>query len=112
MTTNWRATGISDRFIKEVVAYCSNHTAITRVVLFGSRARGDHSDRSDIDLAITTVNCSHTEQNLIALAVEEMTTPSKIDILFTNRLQKEKLLANINKEGMIIYEQGQAVRKA
>jgi uncharacterized protein len=112
MTAEWHATGISERFIKEVVAYCTNHTAINRVVLFGSRARGEQSNRSDIDLAITTVNCSHSEQNLIAQAIEEMTTPSKIDILFTNRLQKEKLLANINKEGMIIYEQGQAVRKA
>ena len=112
MTTEWHATGISERFIKELVTYCTNHTLINRVVLFGSRARGEHSSRSDIDLAITTINCSHSEQNLIAQSIEEMTTPSKIDILFTNRLQKEKLLANINKEGMILYEQGEAVRKA
>ena len=112
MTTDWHTTGISERFIKELLDYCSNHPKITRVVLFGSRARGDHSNRSDIDLAITTQNCSHTVQNLISQEIEDMTTPYKIDILFTDRLQKEKLLFNINQEGVIIYEQGEAVRKA
>ncbi|MGY0694623.1 nucleotidyltransferase domain-containing protein [Virgibacillus sp. FSP13] len=45
-------TGISQRFIDELLAYCSSNSLIKKVVLFGSRARGDFHLRSDIDLAI------------------------------------------------------------
>lgn len=36
------------RFFRQIVSL----PFVSRVVLFGSRARGDHHDRSDIDLAV------------------------------------------------------------
>jgi len=41
-----------------------------------------------------------------------MSTPLKIDVVFMDRLKKEKLISNIIKEGVIIYEQGKALREA
>ena len=66
---------------------------------------GDYHRSSDIDLAVFTKRISHTEQNLIEHAINEMSTPLKIDVVFMDRLKKEKLISNIIKEGVIIYEQ-------
>ena len=41
-----------------------------------------------------------------------MSTPLKIDVIFMDRLAKEKLISNIRKEGVVIYEQGKALREA
>lgn len=112
MDIQWNATGISNRFIGELQDYSSKKDQIEKVVLFGSRARGDHQRSSDIDLAVCTRNSSHTGQNLIEQAIIEMSTPLKIDVVFMDRLTKEKLIFNIRKEGVAIYEQGKALREA
>ncbi|WP_100011803.1 nucleotidyltransferase domain-containing protein [Lentibacillus sediminis] len=112
MGTSWESTGISTRFINELQSYCANNDQIEKVVLFGSRARGDFQSSSDIDLAFFTINSSHSQQNLIAQFIDELPTPLKIDVAFMDRLSKEKMIFNIQKEGVVIYEQGKALREA
>lgn len=112
MGTNWNKTGISNHFVSELQSYCSKNNLIEKIVLFGSRARGDYRRTSDIDLAVVTTKSSHTQQNLIEQAIHEMSTPLKIDVIFMDRLSKEKLIFNIREEGVVIYEQGKALREA
>ena len=38
--------------LSEIIEISKKHSEINKVILFGSRARGDNGDRSDIDLAI------------------------------------------------------------
>ncbi|MCQ6275927.1 nucleotidyltransferase domain-containing protein [Bacillus sp. V3B] len=108
----WNETGISKRFISVLQSYCLKKDHIDKILLFGSRARGDYHRSSDIDLAVFTKESSHTQQNLIEQAINEMPTPLKIDVVFMDRLNKEKLISNIRKEGIVIYEQGKALREA
>ncbi|WP_170008115.1 nucleotidyltransferase domain-containing protein [Bacillus fonticola] len=91
MTLHWKATGTSQRFIDELLEYCQRNDSIDKVVLFGSRARGDYHRASDIDLAVFTVTCSHTQQNLIEDAINEMSTPLRLDIIFPDRIKKRKV---------------------
>lgn len=112
MTFDWQKTGIYKRFIDELSDYCSTHPSIEKLMLFGSRARGDFQQTSDIDLAIYTRNATHTEQHLIEQTIQEMVTPLKIDVVFTDRLTNEQLISNILQEGLVAYEQGEALRKA
>ncbi|SDC20324.1 nucleotidyltransferase domain-containing protein [Shouchella lonarensis] len=107
MTSLWRKTGISTRFVSELQHFCAQHEHIDKVILFGSRARGDYRRTSDIDLAIVTKPISHSTQNLIAQAILDIPTPLKIDITFVDRLRKEALLTRIQKEGVVVYGQGQ-----
>lgn len=108
----WNETGISKRFIDELRFYCITNNQIDKILLFGSRARGDYRAASDIDLAVFTKQVSHTQQNLIEHAISELSTPLKIDLVFINRLRKVKLISNIRNEGEVIYEQGKALREA
>ncbi|MBB6450053.1 hypothetical protein HNR44_002031 [Geomicrobium halophilum] len=111
MQAYWRETGISKRFIHELQRYCARNHRIEKIVLFGSRARGDYHKSSDIDLAIFTINSSHSQQNLMEQSIYELPTPLKIDVVFISRLSKEKMISNILKESVVIYEQGKALRE-
>lgn len=42
---------IPDRVIREIIAF-SKECNIRKVILFGSRVRGTHTERSDIDIAV------------------------------------------------------------
>lgn len=82
--------------IKELAAMYD----IKKVVLFGSRARGDYRDRSDIDLAVLGGKI-----DLFSLAVEEDTsTLLKYDIVNLDGPVQRELLDSIEKEGILLYE--------
>jgi len=76
---------------------------IARILLFGSRARGDNAPRADVDLAIDAPDLSDEEWQRIEELAEEADTLYKIDCV---RLQKvpDALKENILRDGKVLYE--------
>lgn len=76
-------------------------TVPQRLVLFGSRARGDNHPRSDIDLAI--YGMPERQQASFYFAVEEeLQTLLKFDLVHITQHTSPALLQNIQKDGVII----------
>ena len=44
--------GLKDSLLREIIALAQKYN-LSSVTLFGSRARGDYRERSDIDLAVS-----------------------------------------------------------
>ncbi|HEX6015950.1 MAG TPA: nucleotidyltransferase domain-containing protein [Geminicoccaceae bacterium] len=67
------------------VAWLTNRLAaipsVERVVLFGSRARGDHRPRSDIDLAVEAPEASTEDRARMVELVEDAPTLLAIDLV-------------------------------
>lgn len=73
---------------------------IGKVILFGSRARGDNKEKSDIDLAVTGGNVTG-----FRLAVDdEVRTLLMFDVVNLDEPVKKLLLQSIGREGVILYE--------
>lgn len=100
---------LPERFLSELTNYCVTDPSIEKIVLFGSRARGDFNKRSDIDIALYTTNITSSEQNMIEDKILSIPTHLKIDIVFFDRLTKDKLVNNIERNGVILYERTEAV---
>lgn len=99
METYFLNTGIRINIIEEIKSFAIKHD-IRKVILFGSRARGDYKERSDIDLAITGGN-----GDLFTLDVDEYTsTLLMYDIVNLDKSVQKELLESIQREGLIIYE--------
>lgn len=82
--------------IKDLAIKCG----VEKVILFGSRARGDNKERSDIDLAIEGGNAA-----LFAVeAEEEIQTLLMFDIVDLGGFVQDELRQSIEREGKIIYE--------
>ncbi len=92
-------TGIKEQVLLEIRDLANTHH-IQRVLLFGSRARGDFSPTSDIDLAI-----EGGDYVSFTLDVEETTsTLLKFDVVNLNGPVQPELLDSIQKEGIVLYE--------
>ena len=87
--------------IKEIAAKFD----IEKVILFGSRARGDHSKTSDYDIAILGKDIPLVDQALLREAMEEINTLKKLDVVFIDEDSDKELAENIRSEGVVIYEQ-------
>lgn len=72
-----------------------------KFVMFGSRARGDYKNNSDIDIAIYG-NITREEEIRIRNEFDKIDMEYMIDIIFISKIEKEELLENINKEGVLI----------
>lgn len=93
------AFGLSDALIREIIAIADAH-GIDRVILFGSRARGDYRETSDIDLAVTGGDIDG-----FAVDIEEDTnTLLKFDVVNLNGSVQDDLRRSIEREGRIIHE--------
>lgn len=92
-------TGIKPKVIEEIIDFAIKY-GIEKVILFGSRARGDYRLRSDIDLAITG-----GDKVRFSLDVDDETsTLLKYDIVDMDGAMNPELLESIQREGKILYE--------
>lgn len=92
-------TGIKDRVLQEIRALAEQYK-IQKVILFGSRARGDYHKTSDIDLAVSGGNIT-----AFTIDVDEETyTLLKFDVVNLDGPVQEELRKSIEEEGIVIYE--------
>ena len=94
---------LADRELGLVKDVFSRHPEVTSVTLFGSRAKGTHSERSDIDLAVSgTVTPLQAEA--IAGELEELPLPYRFDVRSLANIRYQPLLAHIRRVGICIYQ--------
>jgi predicted nucleotidyltransferase len=80
-------------------------SCINKIILFGSRARGDSAKKSDIDLAIDCKKATEEEWLEILNIVDSADTLLKIDCIRLDKLPKSSSLLNeIKNEGVCLYE--------
>ena len=86
--------------IVESIGKIARECGVKKVILFGSRARGNNRERSDIDLAFEGGNSVR-----FALDVDEF-TPTLLKFDFVDlSTANEAILKEIEKDGVILYEQ-------
>ena len=92
-------TGIKKNVLEEICRLAEKYH-LDKVILFGSRARGDYSRASGIDLAVSGGDITR-----FALDVEEETsTPLKYDVVNLDSNVQKELLCAIKQEGKLVYE--------
>ena len=90
--------------LRELAALFSGSPSVVKAVLFGSRARGDCTEKSDYDIAVFGDIPAHEKTALRTAAAEELPTLHKIDLIFVQEQSDKAFLQNIEKEGILIYD--------
>lgn len=92
--------GIKDSVV-EAIRDVARRCGVSRVVLFGSRARGEQWEKSDIDLAVFG-----GDQTRFALDVEEE-APTLLSFDFVNMdgAVSDDLRERVAREGVTLYEE-------
>jgi len=73
-----------------------------KIILFGSRSRGDYRKNSDIDIAVD-LELSFREKRKLREKIDIISGLYSVDLIFLNEVEdnfKEKIL----KEGKILYD--------
>ena len=88
--------------LQQLVRALAACPGVERVILFGSRARGDARDRADVDLAISAPHATRRQWLDIWSLADEAETLLSIDVVRLEEASPE-LFERISAEGVPLY---------
>ncbi len=89
--------------IQHIAEKLSQFPTVESVILYGSRARGDHRARSDIDLAVICPDATSRDWFDMTKIIDDARTLLKIDLVRYQKMQEE-FREEIDREGIVLYE--------
>lgn len=93
------------KIIEKIISICQSCPDLKKAVLFGSRGRGNYKSTSDYDIALyLKADAPSTIKMKLLYLLDEVDCLQKIDALFVTDKIDEKLLENIEKEGVVLME--------
>ncbi|MEI8342620.1 MAG: nucleotidyltransferase domain-containing protein [Verrucomicrobiota bacterium] len=78
------------------------HPEISTATLFGSRAKGNHSTRSDVDLALSGV-LDPLRAEAIAAELDELPLPYRFEVQSLDHITHQELREHIKRVGIVVY---------
>ena len=90
---------LSDRILRELSSFARKYS-ISKIILFGSRARGTNTERSDIDIAVYGGDFDSFYWDV----KEKIHSLLMFDIIEADASISDELKQEIEKDGVTIYE--------
>ncbi len=104
--------GLKDEHINLIKSVFQKHSEIEEVVLYGSRAKGNYRNGSDIDLTMKGKDLTLSIQLKIENELDDLLLPYKIDLSSYNSIENTDLIDHIERVGICFYKKRSAsVRK-
>jgi len=97
-------SGLSDTELNKLRGIFSQYTDIEKVVLYGSRAKGNYKPFSDVDITLIGDTLTHNQLNKLSLDVDDLLMPYEFDISIFHTLKNNDLIEHIERVGITIYQ--------
>lgn len=95
--------GLKSSVLQDLCTIFESFAAIDEVLIFGSRAKGNQKNGSDVDLAIKG-DVDLNTLTKIELMIDNLLLPFTFDICIFNRLKHIDLIDHINRVDKVIYK--------
>jgi predicted nucleotidyltransferase len=103
LTENLRF-GLSKKTVSILITALSKHAAIDRAIIYGSRAKGNYREGSDIDLTLDASDLSTQDLSRLWHELDESSLPYLFDISKLQDIQNPDLLEHIQRVGIVLFE--------
>lgn len=103
MTNRLESYGLPQETIKKIFKVFEHCPDIDLVRLYGSRAKGNYHNGSDIDLVIMGDRVSFSQLLKIETELDDLLLPYKIDISLFRQIKNQDLIDHINRAGIDFY---------
>ena len=96
--------GLSDTVIKELQDVFSRHANIEKVLIFGSRSKGNFREGSDIDLALIGNGIDYRQLLEILCEIDNLELLYSVDLLDYQKKKGTPIGDHIERFGQVFYE--------
>ena len=97
--------GLSEKSLQKIYDVFDRYPEVEEVILYGSRARDDYKNGSDIDLTLRGGNAlTHKILSKIASDLDDQLLPYTIDLSIYDNLNNQDIINQIDLEGVTFYK--------
>lgn len=96
--------GLTETDFTKILSVFERFSVLEKVVLYGSRAKGNYRQYSDIDIVIEGNGLNLKTQQEIELAIDDLYLPYNFDISIRSKISNPDLLAHVSRVGIEIYK--------
>jgi len=96
--------GLKNQTIEKINQIFARYQEVENVILYGSRAKGNHKKGSDIDLTLIGENLNLQLLNKISLDLDDLLLPHKIDLSIYDQISNSDLIDHILRVKKIFYK--------
>jgi predicted nucleotidyltransferase len=99
------AFGLKDEDLQNIIKVLQQHSEAEEAIIFGSRAKGNYKNGSDVDIALkgTTLDYKTTTE-ISYILNEETQMPYRFDVLNYYTISNKDLTEHINRTGISFYK--------
>jgi predicted nucleotidyltransferase len=98
--------GLKEETIENIKMVLARHPAVEKGLLYGSRAKGNFKQGSDIDLTLSGDTLTSPELGAIAEELDDLLLPYQIDLSIFERIANADLREHIDRVGVVFYQRG------
>lgn len=96
--------GLKENTIKQINKVFAKYPQVDKVIIYGSRAKGNYKTGSDIDLTLKGEGLTLSSSLKIELEIDDLFLPYTFDISIFNQISNPDLLGHINRAGKVFYK--------
>ena len=95
--------GLNQETIDKINSVFEKHSEIEKVIIYGSRAKGNYKSGSDIDFTLIGNDLNDLVETLDS-EIDDLNTPYLFDISIFGKLNSPSLKEHINRVGKVFYK--------
>lgn len=96
--------GLPEDTINKINFVFVKYPEIEEVIIYGSRAKGDFREGSDIDITLKGETLNDRILTNVSIDLDELNTPYLFDISLFHKLKSISLIDHINRIGKTFYK--------
>ena len=96
--------GIQEEVVEAIRSVFRTHTEVEKVILYGSRAKGNFKPASDVDLTLLGESLDLTILNQVSWELDDLLLPFTFDLSLYQYLTNQDLLDHIERIGIVLFE--------
>ena len=100
--------GLNKDEIDSIKTVFSQYPLIEKVLIYGSRAKGNYRNNSDIDFTIIGKDINLSLLFEIENRLDDLMLPYKIDLSIFSKIENADLVDHINRIGIIFFSREKA----
>ncbi len=96
--------GLNNSDIEKINSVFIRYPQIEKALLYGSRAKGNYNNGSDIDLTLTGKDLTLKTLFKIEAELDNLLLPYKIDLSIFNKIENSELVEHIKRVAKVFYK--------
>jgi len=98
--------GLSDKVVNRLKMVFAENAKVETAIIFGSRAKGNYKEGSDIDIVIKGLELNFEDRLNLMQKLDELGLPYKIDLINYYNITDLDLIDHIDRIGIMFYVKG------